>query len=182
MGRGAFTRQLLHGMGRGSGGVRRRQLASAIMPHGGRDRHPLSLHPALCRYSRHGAGLRSSERTCLTPPPTVPPNPCTFFPCRTFGGHGRRPSNNSTALDQRKTCPTAPSTSHLLRREAPRAQQSSPHHQLALQDADTPWAQSKDTQGRHPHPMHTPDAALHSAQRQGRPTVLPRTGGRGGDP
>ena len=38
-GRGAFTHQLLHGMGRGLGGVRRRQLASAIMPHSGYDSH-----------------------------------------------------------------------------------------------------------------------------------------------
>ena len=134
------------------GGVRRRQLASAIMPHSGRDQRPLSMRPPLCRYSQHGAGLRNSVRTCLTPPPTVPPTPCTFFPCKTLDGHWRRPSDNSTALDQGKTCPAAPLTSHLLRREAPRAQQSSPRHQLALQDADTPWAQSKDTQGRHPRP------------------------------
>ena len=137
-GRGAFTCQLLHDMGRGLGGVRRRQLASAIMPHSGRDWRPLSLRSPLCRHSRHVAGLRSSVRTCLTPPPTVPPTPCTFFPCRILGGHGRRPSNNSTALDQGKTCPAVPSTSHLLRHEALRAQQSSPRHILALQDADTP--------------------------------------------
>jgi len=88
-GRGAFTHQLLHGMGRGLGGVRRRQLASAIMPHSGHDRRPLSLRSPLCRHSRHVAGLRSSVRTCLTPPPAVPPTPCTFFPCRTLDGYGR---------------------------------------------------------------------------------------------
>jgi len=139
-------------MGRGSGSVRRRQLASAITPHSGCDRHLLNLRPPLCRCSRCSAGLRSSVRTCLTPPPTVLPTPCTFLPCRTLGGHGRRPSNNSTALDQGKICPAAPSMSYLIRREALCAQQSSPRRQLAPQDADTPWAQSKDTLGRRPRP------------------------------
>ena len=57
-GRDAFTRQSLRG-GRGgvADGVRRRQLALAIMPHSERGRCLISLHPLLCRYSRHGAGL-----------------------------------------------------------------------------------------------------------------------------
>ena len=92
-GRDAFTRQPLRGGGRVADGVRRRQLALAIMPHSGRDRRLISLHPPLCRYSRRGAGLWNSVRTCLTPPATVPPTPCTFPLRRTFRGHGRRPSN-----------------------------------------------------------------------------------------
>jgi len=47
----AFTRQLLHSTGRESGGVMRRQLASAIMLHSGRDRRLISLRPLLCRCS-----------------------------------------------------------------------------------------------------------------------------------
>ena len=74
-------------------GVSRRQLALAIMPHNGHDRRLISLHPPLCRYSRRGAGLWSSVRTCLTPPATVSPTPCTFPLRRTFRGHGRRHSN-----------------------------------------------------------------------------------------
>jgi len=70
-------------------GVRRRQLAPAITPHSGRDWRPLSPRCPLYHYSRHGAGLRSSVRTCLTPPSTVPPAPCTFLSCKTLGGHGR---------------------------------------------------------------------------------------------
>ena len=76
-----------------AGGGWRTALALVIMPHSGRDRHLISLHPPLCRYSRRGAGLWNSVRTCLTPPATVPPTPCTFPLCRTFKGHGRRPSN-----------------------------------------------------------------------------------------
>ena len=91
--RGAFTRQPLRGVGRVADGVRRRQLALAIMPHSGRDRRLISLHPPLCRYSRRRAGLWNSMRTCLTPPATVSPTPCTFPLRRTIREHGRRPSN-----------------------------------------------------------------------------------------
>ena len=97
-GRDAFIRQPLRGGGRVADGVRRRQLALAIMPHSGRDRRLISLHPPLCRYSRRGAGLWSSVRTCLTTPATVPPTPCTFPLRRTFRGHGRRPSNTVRLL------------------------------------------------------------------------------------
>ena len=93
VGRDTFTRQPLRGGGRVADGVRRRQLALAIMPHSGRDRHLISLHPPLCRYSRRGAGLWNSVRTCLTPPATVPPTPYTFPLRTTFRGHERRPSN-----------------------------------------------------------------------------------------
>jgi len=65
----AFTRQLLHSTGRESGGVRRHQLASAIMLHSGYDRRLINLHPLLCCCSQYRAGLQSSVRTCLTPPP-----------------------------------------------------------------------------------------------------------------
>ena len=92
-GRDAFTRQPLRGGGRVADGVRRRQLALAIMPHSGRDRRLVSLHPSLCCYSRRGVGLWSPVRTCLTPPATVSPTPCTFPLRRTFRGHRQRPSN-----------------------------------------------------------------------------------------
>ena len=97
-GRGTFTRQPLRGVGRVADGVRRHQLALAIMPHSGRDRRLISPHPPLYRYSRRRAGLWSSVRTCLTPPATVPPTPCTFPLRRTFRGHGRRPSNAARLL------------------------------------------------------------------------------------
>ena len=53
----AFTRQLLHNIGRESGGVRQRQLASAIMPHSRHDRRLISLRPLLCCCSQRRAGL-----------------------------------------------------------------------------------------------------------------------------
>ena len=65
----AFTRQLLHSTGRESRGVRRRQLASAIMLHSGYDRRLINLRPLLCHCSQYRAGLQSSIRACLTPPP-----------------------------------------------------------------------------------------------------------------
>ena len=65
----AFTRQLLHSTGRESGGVRQRQLASATMLHSGYDRRLINLRPLLCRCSQYRAGLQSSVRACLTPPP-----------------------------------------------------------------------------------------------------------------
>jgi len=97
-GRDAFTRQPLRGGGRVADGVSRRQLALAIMPHSGHDRRLISLHPPLCRYSRRRAGLWNSVRTCLTPPATVSPTPCTFPLRRTFREHGRRPSNTVRLL------------------------------------------------------------------------------------
>jgi len=65
----ALTRQLLHSTGRESGGVRRRQLASAIMLHSRCDRRLINLCPLLCCCSQYRAGLQSSVRACLTPPP-----------------------------------------------------------------------------------------------------------------
>ena len=103
-GRDTFTRQPLRGGGRVADGVRRRQLALAIMPHSGRDRHLISLHPPLCRYSRRGAGLWNSMRTCLSLSATMPPTLCTFPLCRTLG---RLPwaatLGHSTAFDRGKT-------------------------------------------------------------------------------
>jgi len=49
----------------------------------------------------------------------------------------------------------APSTPYLIRRKAPRAQQSPPRRHLVLQDMDMPWAQSEDSQGRRPRPCPT---------------------------
>ena len=102
-GRGAFTRQPLHSMGRESDGVRRRKPTSITMPHSERDRRLLNLHPPLCHYSRCGAGLRHPVRTCLTPPATVLPTPCTFLPCRTLDPS--HPDGNalrvSTTLDSK---------------------------------------------------------------------------------
>ena len=140
MGRDAFTRQPLHGMGRESGGVRQHQLASAIMPHSGCNQRPVSLHPPLCRCSRCRAGLRSPVRTCLTPPTTVLPTPCTFLPCKTLGGHGRRPSNTVRSSTKATPVPSTYSMPHLIRRKTLLTQQSSPRRQLALQDTDMPWA------------------------------------------
>ena len=97
-GRDAFTRQPLRSEGRVADGVRRRQLALAIMPHSGCDRRLISLRPPLCRYSQRGAGLWSPVRTCLTPPATVSPTLCTFPLRRTFRGHGWRPSNTVRLL------------------------------------------------------------------------------------
>jgi hypothetical protein len=138
MGRGAFTRQPLHDMGRELDGVRWHQLASATMPHSGRHRRLHDLRPPLCRYSRRGAGLRRSVRTCLTPPTTVLPTPCTFLPCRTLGGHGRRPWDTIRPLTGARPEPSAPSTPYLFRRKALLPQQSSPRHQLTPQGTDTP--------------------------------------------
>ena len=91
MGLGTFTRQLVRGVGRVSDGVGRRQLASATMPHSERDRHLLNLRPPLCRYSRRGAGLRRTVRTCLSPSATVPPTLCTFPLARPLAGVGGNP-------------------------------------------------------------------------------------------
>jgi hypothetical protein len=110
----AFTRQLLHSIGRESGGVRRRQLASAIMPHSRHDRRLISLRPLLCRCSQRRAGLQSPVRTCLTPPTTGLPTPCTFLPCRTLGGHGKRPSNTVRASTEARPAPSTHSTPHLI--------------------------------------------------------------------
>jgi hypothetical protein len=44
------------------------QTASAATPHSGRDRRPVRLLRSLCRYSRRGADLRNTVRTCLTLP------------------------------------------------------------------------------------------------------------------
>jgi len=125
-------------------GVRRRQLALAITPHSGRDRRPLSLHRPLYRYSRRRAGLRSSVRTCLTPPTTVPPTPCAFLSCKTVSGQGRRPSNNNTALDQGKAGAFGTLERHLIRRRVLCPQQSPTRRLLGLQHADTPWARRED--------------------------------------
>ena len=65
----AFTRQLLHSTGQESSGVRRRQLASAIMLHSRCDRRLINLCPLLCCCSQYRAGLQSSVQTYLTPPP-----------------------------------------------------------------------------------------------------------------
>ena len=51
-GTGALTHQPLHGMGRESGGIGRRQLASAIMPHSGHGRRLINLRPLLCHCSQ----------------------------------------------------------------------------------------------------------------------------------
>ena len=115
-GRDAFTRQPLRGGGRVADGVRRRQLALAIMPHSGHDRRLISLHPPLCRYSRRGAGLRRTVRTYLSPSATVLPTSCAFFPCRTLGGHGQRPPNTVRASTEARPAPSTPSTPHLIRR------------------------------------------------------------------
>jgi hypothetical protein len=115
-GRDAFIRQPLRCGGRGADGVRRRQLALAIMPHSKRDRRLISLHPPLCRYSRRGAGLWNSVRTCLTPPATVPPTPCTFPLHRAFQRAWAVTLERSTALDWGKTWAAAPSMPHLIRR------------------------------------------------------------------
>ena len=110
-GRGTFTRQPLQGMGRGSCGVRRHQLASTATPHSRCDRRLLNLRPPLCCCSRHGAGLQSSVRTCLTPPATVLPTTYTFLPCRTLGEHGKQPSNIVQAPTEARLAPSNPTSS-----------------------------------------------------------------------
>jgi len=114
-GRDAFTHQPLRGGGRVADGVRRRQLALAIMPHSGRDRRLISLHPPLCRYSRRGAGLWNSVRTCLTPPPLCR-LPLALFSPQDFQTAWAATLECSTALDRGKTWAAAPSTPHPIRR------------------------------------------------------------------
>jgi hypothetical protein len=118
----------------------------AIMPHSEHDRRLIIPHPPLCHCSRRGAGLRSPVRTCQTPPATVPPTPCTFPLRRTLRGHGRRPPNAVRLF-----------TGARLGRRHPDARlytplQPTPHHQLALQDTNTSWVQSGNSQGRLPRP------------------------------
>jgi len=122
------------------------------MPHSGRDRRLISPHPPLCRCSRRGAGLRSPVRTCLTPPVTVPPTPCTFPLRRTLRGHGRRPSNAVRLLTGARLGRRHPD----VRLYAPL--QSTPHRQLALQDTDTSWVQSGNSQGGRPRSPSCPAA------------------------
>ena len=66
--------------------------------------------------------------------------PCTFLPCRTLGGHGRRPSDTVRPLTGARPVSSTPSTPHLIRRKALRTQQSSPRHRLEPQSKDTPIA------------------------------------------
>ena len=129
------------------------------MPHRGRDRHPLNLSPPLYCYSQHRAGLRRPVQTCLTPAATVPPTPCTFLPCRTLGGHGRRPSDTVRPLAGGGLKSSAPSTPHLVQRQTLHIQQSSPCRRLEPQTRTRPGSSQRtredDNHARRHAPQHS---------------------------
>jgi len=87
---------------------------SAIMPDSGHDRRLINLRPLLCCCSQGRAGLQSPVRTYLTPPTTVLPTPCTFFPCRTLGGGGM--GNDPRTQYEPRPKPGTPLTPQLIRR------------------------------------------------------------------
>ena len=104
---------------------------------------------------------------------TVLPTPCTFFPCKTFGGHEQRPSNTVRASIEARPAPSIPSMPHLNRRGV-----------LRTSTAITTPLTGATGQGRAPgmggRIRKDDDHDLchaQSARRQGRPTVLPRTTG-----
>jgi len=94
-------------------GVRRRQMASATTPCSGRDRRPVSMLQALCRYSWCMVDLRNAVKTGLTPPRYCTAYPLYFLLCRTLGRHGRRPSDTVRPLtrhDHRHQHPRRPAS------------------------------------------------------------------------
>ena len=173
-GQGAFIHQPLHGIGRESDGVSRRQPASPTVPHSGRDRRPVRLFRSLCRYSRRGVGLQHPVRTCLTPPRHCATYPLYFPLRRTLGKHGQSPANEVQPLTGMKQ----PSDGTL---DAPSRQ----HGALRTTTATTTRLTRATGQGHAParskgfaRTTTTPDAMPYSNWLQVRPAVLPRFGKR----